>query len=627
MCGFVGIYSRSGQGLDTQQIRQAGRILSHRGPDDQGFYADNRWAVSFQRLSILDTSSRGRQPMQSDDGRFVLVFNGEIYNFRELRGELRQQGHVFRGKSDTEVLLRAFEQWGQDCLSRLRGMFAFAIWDSITSQLFVARDRLGIKPLYWYRDENRMILASEIKGILACLDHSPELDHRSIFKYLARCWVDDTQDTFYSSIKSVPPGHYLVIQENRSSLQRYWSVPSLGQASFNREEFQEEFGRTINLHLRSDVPLACTLSGGMDSSSIVVTAATQVSTPQQVQAFSVIPPQTINEAKWIDAVVKKSHIRHSYLPLELENIAEVTDQALQYHDEPFQSSSCIYQFLLRRKIAEQGIKVLLVGEGGDEILAGYRRLLYPYLYCLKKAGRLTEFDQTLTGAVSFMEMDQDVIIKLLDQYIRTISSGTGGQENQTAYTLINPDFITAYQDVVLQPQYPKDIPDPGEPFSGHLRQHLTQWDIPYVLRMEDRNSMAYGIEARVPFLDHTFLEYVFSHDYGEFMKAGRNKAMLRKAMQPLLPQSVLERRSKSPRPGNNAHFIYHLLCEPMLDLLGSPRTLLDTFLNPGVARLFEADRQKKDTQRAESWFRVYLLVRWLELNQGIYQRTYLKTVL
>ncbi|MBN1817463.1 MAG: asparagine synthase (glutamine-hydrolyzing) [Sedimentisphaerales bacterium] len=626
MCGFVGIYSPSGQGLDPQQIRQAGRLLAHRGPDDEGFYADHRWAVSFQRLSILDTSPKGRQPMLTDDGRFVLVFNGEIYNYRQLRSELIRLGYGFHGQSDTEVLLRAFEHWGQECLSHLRGMFAFVIWDLLTQQLFVARDRLGIKPLYWYRDEHRIILASEIKAILACLDHSPELDHRTIFKYLARCWVDDTQDTFYAPIKAIPPGHRCTIREERFSLERYWDVPEMGRKSFHEEEFRDQFCRSIHLHLQSDVPLACTLSGGMDSSSVTAMAAGQVPTPEQIQAFSVIPPYTVNESEWIDAIVDKTRIRHAYLPLEWENIPEVTDQVLQFHDEPFQSSSCVYQFLLRRRIAEQGIKVLLVGEGGDEVLAGYRRLLYPYLYCLKKAGRWTAFDQTLKGAESFMEIERDRIIKKLEQYCRCISSGASGQENHSAYALINSEFRRTYEDIVSQPQYPMDTAEPGEPFAGHLREHLTQWDIPYVLRMEDRNSMAHGIEARVPFLDHIFLEYVISHEYGEFMQAGRNKAMLRKAMRNVLPESVLLRRCKSPRPGNNAHFIYDLLYEPMRDLLGDSKGAHEPFLQPNAARLFEEDRQRQDPLRADSWLRIYLLGRWLRLHQDLYREPYISMV-
>ena len=591
MCGFFGVYRPWGGGVDLEPaIVAAGRTLTHRGPDDEGVYCDEHFGVHFRRLSVIDLSPSGHQPMVSSDGRLVVAFNGEIYNYRELRKTLMASGHLFRGNSDSEVLLASFAEWGPECVDRLRGMFAFLVWDREAKVLHAFRDRLGIKPLYLYRYDDTVLFASEIKAILTFVPQAAKPNERAVFKFLARGWVDDSEGTFYSGITSIPPGSMIRIEKGCETARRYWA-PSFGAGRpFDPDEFKNAFSQTVSMHLQADVPLAATLSGGMDSSSIVALAARATPLSADIQAFSVIPPETVDESFWIDRTVAQTGISHDYLRPDWDEMPEVFDAVVAAHDEPFQSSSCIYQYLLRREVARRGVKVLLVGEGGDEVLGGYRRLFFPYLYSLQADGREGLLEQALDGAPAFLGIDRASALSQLEAYRQMLAAGGSGQENTSAYGLLAEDFIARHGDLVGAPAYPPLARDGSNRFFAHLVEHLTQRDIPYVLRMEDRNSMAHGIEARVPFLDHCFVEQVFSYDYAEFMRDGVNKSMLRRAMTDVLPEEVIGRRDKSPRPGSNVHFIYDVLLERVRAVLASDSFRESPWWRPDCAELFERDR-------------------------------------
>ncbi|MBF0215773.1 MAG: asparagine synthase (glutamine-hydrolyzing) [Candidatus Omnitrophica bacterium] len=596
-------------------VVRSGRKIIHRGPDDEGCWSDSFYSVYFRRLSIIDTSYNGHQPMLSDDGRYVLVFNGEIYNHPELRERLALSGHVFRTSSDTEVLLRHFQEYGPEGVLGLRGMFAFAVWDRASKELHLFRDRVGIKPLFLYSGGGTTLFASEIKCLLEYLGDGPGIDEETVFRYLAKGWADDTSRTFFKDIVQVPPASYVKINVDARSVVKYWSLKYEGARKFEREGFLDIFSRAVSLHLRSDVPLAATLSGGMDSSSIVALAAKSAASPEQIRAFSVIPPETIDESFWIDETARYTGITHSYLDMDLKCLSGVFGDVLSTHDEPFQSSSCIYQYLLRKKVSEKGIKVLLVGEGGDEVFGGYRRLLYPFLYSLLKDGRRSEYDAALSGAVSFMGIPRDIIEDNLLKYKGAIRSKQTAQENTTAYDILDADFKAEHSLVAKISHYP-GTGDSGNCFVEHLRQHLFVRDLPYVLRMEDRNSMAFGIEARVPMLDHILLEEVFKYDYSEFMAGGMNKSMLRRAMTGHLPEGVTGRKSKSPRPGNNSHFMYTVLKDELLDILDPTSPVGPGFLVKGARELFRSDLAGRNAERAESWFRVFVFLRWYDIFKG-----------
>ena len=288
---FFGVYRSSGgvTGLESA-IVSAGQTLTHRGPDDQGVFCQEHFGVHFRRLAIIDLSSSGHQPMTSVDGRLVVAFNGEIYNYLELRKKLKAKGHAFIGDSDSEVLLASFAEWGAECVDYLRGMFAFLVWDLEAQVLHAFRDRLGIKPLYYYKDGDTVMFASEIKAILEFAPEAAKPNERTVFKFLARGWVDDSEETFYSGITSVKPGTAIRIEKGIETRHSYWSPPVGDGRPYGIKEFRDTFSNTVSLHLQSDVPLAATLSGGMDSPSIVALAAQEASKPEDIQAFSVIPP-------------------------------------------------------------------------------------------------------------------------------------------------------------------------------------------------------------------------------------------------------------------------------------------------------------------------------------------------
>jgi asparagine synthase (glutamine-hydrolysing) len=615
MCGFICVYDKN-NGIKKCQsaIEHSGKKLAHRGPDDVERYYDDTVGIYFNRLSVIDTTIAGRQPMFSDDKNMVLAFNGEIYNYKELRDSLKKRGHTFRTNSDTEVLLKTYQEYGDRCTDHLRGMYAFVIWDRVKKVLTAYRDRFGIKPLYIYRGD-QIIIASEIKAILAYNEQSKQPDLKTIFNYLAKGWLDDSADTFYKNIKSIPPSTVIKISPNQFKQDIYWRLTPGEGRPFNQEEVREKFVETVALHLRSDVPLAATLSGGMDSTSIVGIASKLTKGVTNLRAFSTIPPNTVDESFWINRTVDHTGIDHSYLDIDFGEMTKIIDELIKVHDEPFHSSNCIYQYLLRREIAKKDIVVLLVGEGGDEIFAGYRRLFYPYLYALSKDGKNGLYNDALKGAGDFMEASSDSILLGLDDYRKLLVSGRSGQENLSAYDILSSDFINGHSERVKETWYPKEVGQYKNYFVATLMQHLFKRDIPNILRMEDRNSMAFGIEARVPFLDHKFVELVFSYDYSEFMKCGINKAMLRKAMAAYLPTEVINRKTKSGRPGSNAHIVYDILKEEMDNIFNSKEFRKSEYWNVNCRKLFATDCIKRNNERAIAWFRLYIFMRWFALGK------------
>lgn len=617
MCGFVVIFNKTGLARKRDlDLKRAGERLVHRGPDDAGFYQDDHVGMAFRRLKIIDLSDKARQPFVSQDGRYVLAYNGEIYNYRELKSDLEKRGIKFRSDSDTEVLLACYREFGEGAFAKLRGMFAIALWDTREKTLLLARDRFGIKPLYVYRHGDEIIAASEIKAILALAPEEAQVDERSVFKYLVRNFADDTNDTFYSAIKAFPRSSFLAISLAKESLKTYWELGAGANLKFNKEDFYGIFEETVKLHLRSDVPVSSTLSGGMDSTSLVA-AAVASGGAKDLRTFSVLPPNTFDESPWINEMVAYAGVPHEYVATSNLNLSKVIDEILGAHDEPFQYVSCAYQYLLRRELKKRGLKVLLVGEGADEVLAGYRRMIFGYLRALRQRIGSQELEVLAFKAASlFSHADAGRVLKDFADYEKILSQGTSGQENQSAFVLFSPEWMRAHSDVVDEPMYPKDLGECG--FFELLKKHLFVRNLPFVLRMEDRNAMACGIEARVPYLDHVFVEYVFSHDVAEFMRDGENKSMLRRAMQGRLPQGILDRKAKTNRPGSHSHAMYKVLKTEFCDILNSRDFEMDWFATPNLKNEFEADAAKDLGDRAEFWFRIYVYHKWQKRMASAY---------
>ncbi|MEG3436208.1 asparagine synthase (glutamine-hydrolyzing) [Pannus brasiliensis CCIBt3594] len=567
MCGIAGIIHFDRRLVSPRLLETLSQTLSHRGPDDLGFLLyspDAPLTVSrdpdrlptghigliHRRLAILDLSEAGWQPMVSSDGNYAITFNGEIYNYLELQQELKQLGYSFHSHSDTEVLLTAYRHWGQAMLTRLVGMFAFAILDTRKQEIFLARDFFGIKPLYYTRWEGGFAFASEIKTLLQLPEIDRQLDSQRLYDFLTSGLTDSGDVTLLKSIRQLRAAHSLKIPlETDPPLEprRYWQVtpePSL-DLSFTdaARTLQELFLDNIRLHLRSDVPVGVALSGGVDSSSIA--AAMRYLNPSlELHSFSYAAEDpAINEESWIDIVVTATGaISHKTRPDPRDLIRDL-DRLVYTQDEPFGSTSIYAQYRVFQLARDHGIKVMLDGQGADELLAGY----YPYL-----AGRLA----------SLIRQGKWIQARQFFERIRQFPSASQYPFFKQAVALFLPiDLKARVKTYFGKPVFPawlnrewfldrgvhnSSIPrlQGTELLKEQLLQSL-ETSLLGLLRYEDRNSMAYSIESRVPFLTPKFVNFLFSLPEQYIVdRQSTTKAVFRQAMRGIVPDPILDRRDK-----------------------------------------------------------------------------------
>jgi asparagine synthase (glutamine-hydrolysing) len=548
MCGIAGFV-----GAVSGNAHAPLGTLAHRGPDDSGWTTHAAHAAGsphsvllHRRLSILDLSDAGHQPMASIDGRFAIVFNGEIYNYRELRDELTRAGCVFRTQSDTEVLLQAYIQWGSACLQRLIGMFAFAVRDEQRRMLFLARDFFGMKPLYYVMPEGRgFAFASEIKALLDWLPIERAVHPQRLYDYLRWDCTDHGNDTLWRDIRQLPAAHYLEVPLDSPATRtptRYWNLPSNETLDLSFDEaarqLREMFLHNIRLHLRSDVPVGAALSGGIDSSAVV--AAMRVVAPSaEIHAFSYIADDAaLSEERWIDLVGSHvSAIVHKIHPQPDDLIADL-DHLINTQDEPFGSTSIYAQYCVFRAAREHGIKVMLDGQGADEMLAGYRRYVPARLGALLATGRWLQAwrlarhaGQTPGGTAQ---------LRLWLQAGRLLLPAAGKR-------MINRWLMPTWLNIDWFAKHGVEL-DPGR-HALELREELKQTvavsSLPQLLRYEDRNSMASSIESRLPFLTPQLAEFLLRlpDDY-LLGPDGTTKRVFRQAMRGIVPDAILDRRDK-----------------------------------------------------------------------------------
>ncbi|MDJ0617907.1 MAG: asparagine synthase (glutamine-hydrolyzing) [Calothrix sp. MO_192.B10] len=567
MCGIAGILQFNRSGIDSQMLKNLSNSLYSRGPDDLGFLGwsgtspvqvsrnpddlQNCWlGLVHRRLSILDISEAGWQPMVTSDGRYAIVFNGEIYNYLELQRELKTLGYTFYSHSDTEVLLTAYAHWGTQVLNRLVGMFAFAILDTHTRHLFLARDFFGIKPLYYTDWQGGFAFASEIKSLLQLPGVNRQVNPQKLYDYLRFGVTDHGEETLFTKVRQLPPAHYLKF--SLDSLQvtqpvRYWQV-ELNQPleiSFKAaaEKLQELFLENIRLHLRSDVPIGAALSGGIDSSSIVM-AMRYLEPDVELHTFSYIADDPkVNEEHWVDIVSQAARTNlHKTQPLPTQ-LVEDLDYLINIQEQPFNSTSIYAQHQVFHLAQTAGIKVMLDGQGADEILGGYRIYLGARLATLIRQGHWHQVTQFLEQASRLPEMNRLRLLLvgggfLLPDNFKGLARQLIGKEFAPSW--LNSRWF-AEREVMLS------LP-PSRHKKEVLREQLYQSldnNLLSLLRYEDRNSMAFSIESRVPFLTPTLVNFMFSLPE-EYIIApdGTTKAVFRQAMRGIVPDSILDRRDK-----------------------------------------------------------------------------------
>lgn len=552
MCGIAGIWKRGGslKGDLVYSLDKMLESIAHRGPDDGGMAVGEQVALGNRRLSIFDLSEAGNQPFFSDDGQVWLVLNGEIYNHLELRQQLAGD-FCFKSNTDTEVLLRAYEKWGMGCLEHLNGMFAFAIWDARLKTLFLCRDRIGIKPLYYHFDGEELHFGSEIKALLAA-GLEGKADWAVWQDYLVDGYYDHTDKTFFRDFLQVKQGHYLAISQSGLRERCYWDLHERveghkGVSAHPEEEYWDLLEDAVSLRMRADVPSAVMLSGGLDSSVIATLAASHLPPESlQVGTFRHQDPR-FDEGCWADLVAFGKGWHQNDVTLCETHVEEMFTQALWHQDEPFGSVASFADMLLASKARDRGILVLLEGQGADETLGGYEYYYSYYLADLHqsnpgKAKKLFEQYALLRG---MKKQHLDAAYKELLAKGASVQGGVGqdGTKNTMSQLLMNDFSQGKGTGWALKHNF-------DSRFETVLYRDLTMTKVPRVLRFKDKASMMYGVELRVPFLDHRLLELSFQIPASRKMVAGYTKNCLRTGIGKRLPREIcyhVKRQIQTPQ--------------------------------------------------------------------------------
>jgi asparagine synthase (glutamine-hydrolysing) len=554
MCGITGYaYFDKERRIEPGTLRNMTDSIRHRGPDDEGFFIDNNIGLGFRRLSIIDLST-GHQPLANEDETVWIIFNGEIYNYQALQENLIKQGHVFKTKSDTETIVHLYEQYGTDCLQYLRGMFGFAIWDSRKQQLFCARDRFGIKPLYYYTDNEKIVFGSEIKAILKADNVDKTLSYDALDSYFAFGYI--TSDlSIYKNVRKLQPGHYLLISfggkpavETRS----FWEIHFDPDYSKTENQWSEEIeaclSETVKLHMISDVPLGAFLSGGIDSSSVVAMMARNSTRP--IKTFSIgFKEQKFDELKYAVEIAKKYNCEHHEQVVEPESIG-LLPKLVSAYDEPYADSSAIPTYYVS-KMARENVTVALSGDGGDELFAGYDIYArYKQIHSFPLNFNSAGYNKLLWGNIHKL-IPESAKGKNFSYYLsqdkRYLGSGSTfwTKPQRQRFILNNHPAINyanaseLFKEEILKKSTTSDC------ITNLQYLDLRTYMVDDILTKVDRASMLNSLEVRVPLLDHKFAELSFKIPWNLKFKQGVRKYIFKQSMAPYLPENIL----KHPKQG------------------------------------------------------------------------------
>ncbi|HET9606175.1 MAG TPA: asparagine synthase (glutamine-hydrolyzing) [Nitrospira sp.] len=547
MCGIVGIVSHKHQAIDVEELHAMCAALVSRGPDDEGTFLKDGAGLAMRRLSIIDLET-GHQPVSNEDGSIWVVLNGEIYNYRQIRNDLERRGHRFSTETDTEVIVHLYEEHGADCVQALRGMFAFAIWDGPRRRLMLARDRIGIKPLYYGTAAGRFVFASELKAILQL----PEVDRRLNWESLAHLLAYGTTppgESIVDGIHKLEPGHRLRLDpKHEPVVERYWELRFQPDEQRSEEDTVEELRtklhESIRYHLVSDVPVGAFLSGGIDSSSVVASMAGM--STSRIKTFSIgFREQEFDELPYARLVAKRFGTDHHELVLE-PDVVDLLDHLAWDLDEPFGDSSAIPTYMVSR-LAGQHVKVVLSGDGGDELFGGYDK------YVVEGRDRMARF---LPGSVrALLARTSDALPEDAKgkQYLEYLSK-PDGERYLYATTLFRHDhqqrLLTDWaREQIGEAQPERSCLDRLRRHEGHWLSILQDLDFRHYLPLDiltkvDRMSMAHSLEARVPLLDHPFVEFAATIPADWKLHRGKTKHIFVKALRGLLPDEILDRPKK-----------------------------------------------------------------------------------
>jgi len=630
MCGITGICSSRQRSL--QAIFAMNDAQEHRGPDGEGYLfvdgdnlnvgyaadevrssAHGTLALGHRRLAIIDTSSAGLNPISGPDQATWIVFNGEIYNYIELRQDLEKLGHSFVTSTDTEVLLASWLEWGTECFARFNGMWAVAIWDNRRHRLILSRDRFGIKPLHYSRTDDGLVFASEIKAILASGLVKAKLNRDNAAQFLKWANVNTSHDTMFEGIDSFPPGHYAVIDPDKPNA---WTPEPFYNLADNIEEidlamapsfdeasrrFRELFLSSVDLRMRSDVPVGSCLSGGLDSSSVVC-AATRNRQASLDTFTSGFDDPSIDERHWANivnqAVDAKPH-PVSPSPNDFENDFW---SLLHHQEEPFGSTSIYAQWSVMREARQSGVTVLLDGQGGDETLCGYRKYYMFYLQSLIGQKKILSATSHLAKLFRNGDRQQFDIFSAGSRYLPAPMQA----KIWNLDSALRPGFVNDWN------RAESGLGLSGTGIIGRQIDDLSKFSVPQLLRYEDRNSMAWSIEARVPFLDHRLVEYAVGLPVEYKLVDGTTKSVLRSGLRGLVPDAILDRDNKLGFTTPMIDWLSAELYPLMTKRLSRPdfgQSLLD---GSALLKTFQEKADKRDRDVISKIFRAMMFDAWLE---------------
>jgi asparagine synthase (glutamine-hydrolysing) len=592
-------------------------LQQHRGPDDAGIWSCDGIALGNRRLAILDLSPAGHQPMLSPDGDLAVVQNGEIYNFRELKRELEARGHHFASHCDTEVLLIAYKEWGPEFVEKLRGMFAIALWDLRRRSLLLARDRFGIKPLHYCYDEGArqpaLWFASEIKPVVAARGKPVAPDLAVLHDFLAFSLLDHTDATFFEGVRKVPPAHYLLIDgDGRVQMRRYWDFEvsdDLDSAGRTRdadfaEQFRARFSEAVEYHLVSDVPVGSCLSGGLDSSAIVCevrrlwnrAGADGRAGEHWTYTSSFDDPQC-DERWYAREVIAATGAKPHWVFPTVEGLLEDLPAMVHHLEEPFGGPSVYAQWCVMRAIHESGMKVVLDGQGADEFLLGYAKFYAFYLKHLRWRRRWRRLVSEATGLALSPGFWRTFDLRNGLRYLgRTSEIG-----RETA--LLSPALGARHRDRRA-----------GLGLSGNLAQRLkddvVRFSLPVLLRYEDRTSMAFSVESRVPFLDHPLAEFMAQLPLNQKLRHGWTKLVLREALTGILPDAVRRRRSKFGFNTPEESWMRKGMAAHVAEVFQQARCLGEWADMPKLREAYRKYRSNRSPHPGRLFFRYYVTEMW-----------------
>ncbi len=651
MCGIFGVLNFDEVNVDFKSLQNSVNIIRHRGPDDEGYavfnthkklceerYGDTsaikkgdyilsqpsgvfNLAFGYRRLSIIDLSVNGHQPFFNDEKNICIIFNGEVYNYIEIREELRGKGYKFRTETDTEVIVNAYIEWGEDCLSRFNGMWGMAIYDMRNNILFCTRDRFGVKPFYYYKDEKIFVFASELKSIIEYFktDSSvlKNINKEIVYDYFVNNFTDHTEDTFIKGIKHLLPSHSIRIQNKEFTVKKYFSIDvnkefgTYDKSKFEsiKKNFSELIFDSVKLRLRSDVAIGTCLSGGLDSSTVVsiinkfLTGDKNFDRSQigiKQKTFSAVyDDASIDERYFIEEIVKATNCDSHYVFPDKADFTDDVDKFIFQLDEPFGGTSPYAQWNVMRLARQNNVTVLLDGQGADESLGGYE-IYFGFLYSnlLKKGNYFQLISELSKNFKKGLEISHRGFKYYRNLKEKNVKSPAGKFYNQDFLNKSTTKNILEYRTT--------------DNLNQKLYEDLTQYILPSLLRFEDRNSMMFSIESRTPFLDYRIIKLFFETDGVYKIHDGWSKWILRNSMNNFIPDKIAWRRDKKGFPTPERKWMMRLK-DDFVNVVKEDRDTLDQFFDTNlILKDYDLIVSNPDIKSHFLW-KIYNFVKWKKM--------------